>query len=331
MTPFGPIGEANRRASKLRSQSANASAGVALAFRDESEAEMPGSVIAALTTMIGEPAGQVDARRRGAGHWLLYFCFFNPDILSGATLRAAKVVEGSSAAGGAFAMPRRANDFPEVTPFGLGIFYHASLGHCRKRGTSFAGLDKVLADLWEGQGGPLAGAGPSLADALLLRLIPSFRSYERPVLKAFDPKDADAVRGVFAMAEMLAGTRAGYLPGVLQPSENRLTARLMETEALHGMFHAALRAHVVRAGVADPWPPLLEAFLVRQDGKAAVSGSGDIPLLVCALAAAWIRLTCRNHSPDQKVAVSGDFKALVAGCRHEQAPVLEQTLNRAIA
>jgi hypothetical protein len=331
MNPVGPIGEAVLRARKLQAQSASVSEALVLAFRTESDAELPRSVAAALVRVIGELTPKPDAGRPGSEHWFPYHLLFNPVVLSAATLRAAKVVEGASFMGDAVGMPRRANDFPEVTPFGLQVFYLACLGRSKNGGPSFAGLDKVLATLGTSLGGVGVVKEPGLADALLLVLIPDFGSYEKSVMAGVDPLDADTVQELFAAVWILAGLRGGKLPSFLPGRVKRLSERLLESESLHGMFHAGLRAHVRKVGFSEPWPTLIESFLVRPAANSPVAASPDVPLLICSLAATWIKLTYRGHSPDRKGVVLADFKALMAGCGHTQAEALEASLNRAIA
>jgi len=331
MNPIGPIGEAVLRSRKLHAQSLVVSDAVAQAFRDESDSELARSVVAALVRVVGESAPKPDIGRPGSEQWFPYHLLFSPVVLSAATLRAAKVVEGASGSGVAVGMPRRANDFPEVTPFGLYVFYLASLDRSKSGGPSFSGLEKVLSVL----GASLGGAGglkePSLSDSLLLVLIQDFRSFEKSALIGFDPLEAGPVHEVFAMAEILSGLRAGKLPSIFPARVKRLAEVLLSAESLHGMFQSGLRAHIRNVGVSETWPPLIESFLVRPDGKAALAASPDVPLLICALAASWIRLKYSTLSPDRKGVVLADFKALVAGCDHGQSEALEASLNRAIA
>ena len=331
MNPIGPIGEAVLRARKLQAQGAAVSDAVALAFRDASDSELARSVIAALVRVVGEAASKSAAGSPGSEQWFPYHLLFNPVVLSAATLRAAKVVEGASGVGVAVGMPRRANDFPEVSPFGLQVFYLASLDRSKSGGPSFAGLEKVLSVLGTSLGGAGGVKEPSLSDALLLVLIQDFRSFEKSALSGFDPLDAGPVHEVFAMAEILSGLRAGKLPSIFPARVKRLSEVLLSTESLHGMFQAGLRAHIKNVGVSETWPPLIESFFVRPAGKGAVAASPDVPLLICALAATWIKLTFQTHSLDRKGVVLADFKALVAGCDHSQAEALEASLNRAIA
>lgn len=331
MNPVGPIGEAVLRARKLQAQYASVSDAIAQAFHDESDTDLARSVVAALVRVIGESTSKSPAARPGSEQWFPYHLLFNPVVLSAATLRAAKVVEGASGVGVAVGMPRRANDFPEVTPFGLHVFYLASLGRSKTGGPSFAGLEKLLSAL----GASLGGAGgvkePSLSDSLLLILIQDFSSFEKSALSGFDPLDSGTVQEVFAMAEILSGLRAGKLPSIFPARVRRLSELLLSSESLHGMFQAGLRAHIRNVGYSETWPPLIESFLVRPAGKSAVAASPDVPLLICLLAATWIKLTYHGHSPDRKGVVLADFKALMAGCGHTQAEALEASLNRAIA
>ena len=331
MNTIGPIGEAVLRARKLHAQCVTVSDAVAQAFRDESDSELARSVVAALVRVVGESSPKPDASRPGSEQWFPYHLLFNPVVLSAATLRAAKVVEGSSGVGVAVGMPRRANDFPEVTPFGLLIFYLVSLGRAKNGGPSFAGLDKVLATLGESLGRAGGAKELSLADALLLVLIADFGSYEKSVMQGVDPLDAVTVQELFAVVWILVGLRDGKLPSIFPARVKRLSEVLLSTESLHGMFQAGLRAHIKNVGVSETWPPLIESFLVRPAGKAAVSASPNTPLLICALAATWIRLKYGSLSPDRKGVVLADFKALVAGCDHSQVEALEASLNRAIA
>jgi hypothetical protein len=331
MSTPGPIGQAIGRARKLQARCAVASLEVAQALREASDEEVPRAVVAVLASTLADPALKAEAGRPGCEHWFARHLIFDPVILSAATLRAAKVVEGSSAVGGALAMPRRANDFPEATPFGLCVFQQAILAHCGKDRLTFWGIDKTLAGLRVGQEGAAWRPEPSLADALLLLLVPFFRSHEETVLKSTDPKDAAAVKELFAISEFLASARSGNLPGALPNAGGRLLGCLLEAESLHGMLHAALRAQVRSARDPEAWPPLLQSFLVRPERRNGAAASVDVPLVICALAAAWIRLTSGTHSPDRKKAVLADFRVMVAGCRHVQAATLETTLNRAIA
>jgi hypothetical protein len=331
MNPVGPIGDAILRARKLQAQGAAVSDAVALAFRDASDSELARSVIAALVRVTSESASKSAAGSPGSEQWFPYHLLFNPVVLSAATLRAAKVVEGTSGVGVAVGMPRRANDFPEISPFGLQVFYLASFDRSKSGGPSFAGLEKVLSVLGTSLGGAGGVKEPSLSDALLLVLIQDFRSFEKSALSGFDPLDAGPVHEVFAMAEILSGLRAGKLPSIFPARVKRLSEALLSTESLHGMFQAGLRAHIKNVGVSETWPPLIESFLVRPEGKATVAASPDVPLLICALAATWIKLTFQTHSPDRKGVVLADFKALMAGCGHTQAEALEASLNRAIA
>ena len=331
MNTIGPIGEAVLRARKLHDQCVTVSDAIAQAFHDESDAELARSVVAALVRVVGESAPKPDASRPGSEQWFSYHLLFNPVVLSSATLRAAKVVEGASGIGVAVGMPRRANDFPEVTPLGLRIFYLASLGHSKNCGPSFTGLDKILYALGVSQDGAGGAKEPSLADALLLMLIPDFGSHKKVVLPGVDPFDAEMMHEVFDMAEILSGLRAGKLPSIFPDRVKRLAGSLLSAESLHGMFQSGLRSHIRNAGVAESWPTFIESFLVRPAGKAAVSASPNTPLLICALAATWIRLKYGSLSPDRKGVVLADFKALVAGCDHSQVEALEASLNRAIA
>jgi hypothetical protein len=331
MSSLGPIGQAIGRARKLQARCAVASLEVAQALREASDEEVPRAVVAVLASTLADPALKAEAGRPGCEHWFARHLIFDPVILSAATLRAAKVVEGASAAGGALAMPRRANDFPDVTPFGLGVFHQAILAHCGKDRLAFGDVDKTLAGLRIGQDGVAWRPEPSLADALLLMLVPYFRSHEEIVLKSTEPKAAGAVKELFIISEFLASARSGNLPGSLPNAGGRLLDRLLEAESLHGMLHAALRAQVRSVRDSEAWSPLLQSFLVRPERRTGAADSVDVPLVICALAAAWIRLTFGTHSPDRKKAVLADFREMVAGCRHVQAATLEATLNRAIA
>jgi hypothetical protein len=331
MNPIGPIGEAVLLARKLQAQGAAVSDAVALAFRDASDSELARSVIAALVRVVSESASKSVAGSPGSEQWFPYHLLFNPVVLSAATLRAAKVVEGASGTGVAVGMPRRANDFPEVTPLGLRIFYLASLGHSKDGGPSFTGLEKILYALGVSQDGAAGTKEPSLADSLLLMLIPDFGSHKKVVLPGVDPFDAEMMHEVFDMAEILSGLRAGKLPSIFPARGKRLAEALLSAESLHGMFQSGLRTHIRNAGAAESWPTFIESFLVRPTGKDDLTASPDTPLLICALAANWIRLTYGSLSPDRKGVVLADFKALVARCDHSQAEALEASLNRAIA
>lgn len=331
MNPSGPIGEAVDKARKLEAQRASIADVLARAFLNESDADLARSVVAALVRVSGERSPGSQTGRTGAEHWSPYHLLFSPVVLSAATLRAAKVVEGASGIGVAVGMPRRANDFPGVTPFGLQVFYLVSLGRSNKGGPSFAGLDKVLAELSASLGRSGVTKQTSLADALLLVLIADFGAYEKSVMQGVDPLDADVVQELFAAVWILAGLREGKLPSFFPARAKRLSEALLESESFHGMFHAALRAHVSKAGFSESWPPLLESFLVRTEGQATTTASPDVPILICSLAAAWIKLTIRGLFPDRKAVILTDFKALIRGCGHGQAEALEASLNRAIA
>lgn len=327
MSESGPIGEAIIRARKLQARCVSIETAIGQAFHSSSDADLPRSLVAALVRIIEEPDAKTASVSAGPTQWFPYHLFFSPVVLSAATLRAAKVVEGASGVGVAVGMPRRANDFPEVTPFGLRVFYLASLARSRSGGPTFSGLDKILVDVAETSGVTI----PSLADALLLLLVPDFRSYEKNVANGFDAYAADSIRELFAIALVLADLRSGKLPNALPGPSQRLATEMLETESLHGMFHAGLRFQAGKAGLADAWPALIESFLVRPEGKPALAASPDVPLLICSLAATWIRVRFHGLSQDRKGVVLADFRALISGCGHSHAEALEVALNRAIA
>ncbi len=330
MSQGGPIGDAVSRARNLQLRYAGVTASLAESLRSSPDAELPRAVASALVRVVDEAAPEPGTGRPGASHWVPFQVLFEPQVLSAATLRAAKVVEGVAGFGSAIAMPRRANDFPDATPFGLLAFYQVCVSRSKQGGASYQGITKLLARQHAFVAEAKGQGGPSLADALLLGLIPDFLSSEKDVGENEGKVHGNLVRDLFEVAGILAASRAGALPTVWPSVRNRLAQDLLETESLHGMLHAAVRVQVGKAA-AENWPPLVESYVVRQADKSAVPASGETPLLICALASNWVRFAFRGLSPARRGAVQADFKALVRGCPHGQAPELEAALNRAIA
>jgi hypothetical protein len=329
MKPAGPMTEAVLRFRKLQAQSQAVAEALTLAFQSAADAELARSVLAALVRLKEEGKPKQGVTGFIAEHWLAYQILFGPAVLSAATLRAARIVEGTSGAPAVIGLPRRANDFPEVTPLGLRFFYQACLGQGRPG--SFDGLGELFENLrLDGlmQGQPMQ---PSLADALLLGLLPGLSAQAQGLLLSGEEHHAELVRDLLGMADLLAGLRLGRLPTSLPEGEAGLARALHETEAVHGLFYAALRANVSQVGPTETWPPLIGAFVHQRIKPGTLLATHPAPLFVCTLAAAWLKLTYRGQAPDLKVAFLGEFKALIARCPHPQAAALERMLNSAIA
>ena len=327
MKPVGPMTEAVLRSRKLQAQAQAVADALAVAFQSAADAELPRSVLAALVRLKEEGKPKQGDAGFLAEHWLAYQILFGPAVLSAATLRAARIVEGTSGSPVVIGLPRRANDYPEVTPVGLRFFYQACLGHGNPG--AFGGLGELFESLHlDGlmRGQPIQ---PTLADALLLGLFPGVQA--KSLLLAGEDHYQEVAQDLLGIAELLAGLRMGRLPSSLPEGPDGLSQALLETEAVHGLFHAALRANVGKVGAAENWPPLVAAFVHEQRGPGALLATYPVPLFVCTLAAAWLKLTYRGQAPGIKVAVLGEFKALVARCPHQQAAALELILNRAIA
>lgn len=327
MKPVGPIADVVLRFRKLQEQAQVVADAITQAFRSESDVDLPRSVLAALVRLKSEEKPKQGVTSFVAEPWLAYQILFNPSVLSAATLRAARIIEGTSGSPAAIGLPRRANDCPEVTPLGLRFFYQA----CLRQGKpdAFGGLGELFESLrLDGlmRGQPIQ---PTLADALLLSLFSGVQS--DGLLLAGEDHYQEVVRDLLGIAELLVGLRMGRLPPSLPEGPGDLSQALLETEALHGLFHSALRANVSKVGAAAAWPPLIEAFVYERRGKAPLVSTQKVPLLVCCLATDWLKLTFPGQAPDVKALVLAEFKTLISRCRHNQAEALERTLNRAIA
>jgi hypothetical protein len=329
MKPVGPMTEAVLRSRKLQAQAQAVADALTVAFQSAADAELPRSVLAALVRLKEEGKPKQGDAGFLAEHWLAYQILFGPAVLSAATLRAARIVEGTSGSPVVIGLPRRANDYPEVTAVGLRFFYQACLGHAKPG--AFGGLGELFENLrLDGlmQGQPMQ---PSLADALLLGLLPGLSAQAQGLLLSGEEHHAELVRDLLGMADLLVGLRLGRLPTSLPEGQAGLARALLETEAVHGLFLATLRANVSKVGAAENWPPLVAAFVDERRGPGAMLATHPVPLFVCTLAAAWLKLTYRGQASDVKVAVLGEFKALIARCPHPQAAALERMLNSAIA
>jgi len=331
MSRVGPIEERVLKSRKLLAQHSVITDAIVAAFREESDDALPRSVIAALARI---DHGSQTATQKGqpdANHWLASSFYLKPDLLSVASLRASRVIDGASGLGVSIGMPRRANDFPDVTPLGLDLFYKASLQHSRKGGPSLGGVDAlfdspaVLSVLAE------RASAATLSDALLLSLVPFGKSHL--TLYAQQKKIAltDIESELAELSEALSGLRAGNLPKSLPPTSVGTRRDLLACESFHGLLQAAVRNSPGGKDKADEWPPLISAYLPGGQARLPAQGAGGVPLAICALASTWLRVGWRNLQPKRKEAFLADFSSLVAGCAHEQAGWVESTLNRTIA
>ena len=329
MSRPGPIGEAVLRARKSMALHVAISAAIVAAFREESDESLPKTVVAALSRIGDVSSGFAKSREPNSDHWIAARLFLDPVILSAATVRAARVIDGASGLGASVGLPRRANDFPDVTPFGLALFYKASLLHSRKGGPSFSGLDQlfslpsVAAALRE------RASSATLTDALLLSLVPFAKSHLTIAARQDQGAQTDEVSELALMSDVLAGLRQGNLPDQLPPTG--LTRDLFTCESFHGLLQAATRLTGASKNKADQWPPLIAAYLPGGPARQSGQGRVDVPLIVCGLASTWLKVSWRLVHPGRKEAFLAEFSTLVAGCADEQAPALSASLNRTIA
>lgn len=329
MSRPGPIGESVLRARKSLALHAAMSEAICVAFLEESDDALPRSVVAALARIGDELSVSSKPQEPGAEHWVAVRLFMDPVILSAATARAARVIEGASGLGDAVGMPRRANDFPDVTPFGLGLFYEASLHHSKKGGPSFGGLDRLFSVPCVVTAMRDRAASATLTDALLLSLVPFAKSHLTIAAQQGQVALPDETSDLALMSEVLAGLRQGKLPDMLP--RTRIAGDLLGCESYHGFLQAAVRLGAAAKDKADRWPSLITAYL--PGGSARQPGGQDtgVPLVVCALASAWLKVSWRFLPPGRKEAFLTDFSSLVAGCPHEQAAAMPAALNRTVA
>jgi hypothetical protein len=331
MSRVGPIEERVLKSRKLRSQHGVISDALVAAFRDESDDALPRTVIAALARIdLGSKAG-AQKGQPDANHWLACGFFLDPFLLSAATLRAARVIDGASGLGVSVGSPRRANDFPDVTPLGLFLFYRASLLHSRKGGASLGDQDELFAAPPVLSAVAARASSATLSDALLLSLVPYAKSHL--TLSAHQEKSAltDMEAELAEISDALACLRSGALPKSLPPASAGTQRDLLACESFHGLLHAAARLSAPAKDRAEEWPPLISAYLPGGPARHAAQGVGGVPLAICALASTWLRAGWRSLQPKRKEAFLADFSALVAGCTHEQAGLVESTFNRTIA
>jgi hypothetical protein len=97
------------------------------------------------------------------------------------------------------------------------------------------------------------------------------------------------------------------------------------------LLQAAIRLGAVAKDKADQWPSLITAYLPGGSARQAGQEVADVPLIICALASTWLKVSWRLLPPGRKEAFLADFSSLVAGCAHEQAAALPSALNRTIA
>jgi hypothetical protein len=331
MSRIGPIEERVLKSRNLLAQHAVITDAVVTALRDENDDALPRSVIAALARIDHGSQASAQKGQPDANHWLASSFYLKPDLLSAASLRASRVIDGASGLGVSIGMPRRANDFPEITPLGLDLFYKASLQHSRKGGPSLGGVDAlfdspaVLSLLAE------RASAATLSDALLLSLVPFGKSHLTLYAQQKKMALTDIESELAELSEVLSGLRAGNLPKSLPPTSVGTRRDLLACESFHGLLHAAVRNAAGVKGKADEWPPLISAYLPGGQARLAAQRALGVPLVICALASTWLRVGWRSLQPKRKEAFLTDFSSLVAGCAHEQAEWVEATLNRTIA
>ena len=329
MSQTGPIGESVLRARKSLASHLAISEAISVAFLEESDEALPRTVIAALSRIVDGLPKSAKPNEPGSEHWVGYRLFLDPVILSAATLRAARIINGSSGTGTSIGMPRRANDFPDVTPFGLGLFYRAALLHSRKGGPGFGGLDELFSlssvDAVMNEHAPCA----TLTDALLLSLVPSAMGQLSDAAQQGRLSLSAEASELSSLSEVFSGLRVGRLPEILpKPTGSR---DLFSCESFHGLLQAAVRLGFASKDKADQWPPLIAAYLPSGAARQPGQGATDVPLVVCALASTWLKVTWRRLTTARKEAFLADFSSLVAGCAHEQAEAMPAELNRTIA
>jgi hypothetical protein len=331
MSRVGPIEERVLRSRKLLAQHAVITDAVVAAFRDENDDALPRSVIAALARI--DHGSQVSAQKGqpDANHWLASSFYLKPELLSAASLRASRVIDGASGLGVSIGMPRRANDFTDVTPLGLDLFYKASLQHSRKGGPSLGVVDAlfdaptVLSVVAE------HAPAATLADALLLSLVPFAKSHLTIFAQQKKIVLTDVESELAELSEALSGLRAGNLPKSLPPSSVGTRRDLLASESFQGLLQSAVRSSASGKGREEEWPPLIAAYLPGGQARLQAPDVRVVPLAICTLASTWLRVGWRTLPPKRKEAFLADFSSLVAGCAHEQAGWVETTLNRTIA
>jgi len=329
MSRPGPIGESVHRSRKSLALHVGISEAICAAFLEESDDALPRTVVAALSRIGDGRSASAKPWEASSDHWVAVRLFMDPVILSAATLRASRIIDGASGLGASVGMPRRANDFPDVTPFGLGLFYEASLHHSRKGGPSFSGLDRlfslhsVMAAMRE------RATSATLSDALLLSLVPFAKSHLTIAAQQGQVTLPDETMEVALMSDVLAGVRQGNLPDTLP--RTRIGGDLLRCESFHGLLQAAIRHGAASKDKADQWPSLITAYLPGGSVKHPRHERDDVPLIICTLASTWLKVSWRLLPPGRKEAFLADFSSLVAGCAHEQAAALPSALNRTIA
>lgn len=329
MSRPGPIGESVLRARKSLALHLAISEALCSAFLEESDDALPRTVVAALSRISDELSASSKPLELGSDHWVAVRLFMDPVILSAATTRAARVIDGASGLGASVGMPRRANDFPDVTPFGLGLFYEASLHHSKKGGPSFNGLDRLFSLQCVEAAMRERGSSATLTDALLLSLVPFAKSHLTIAAQQGQVTLPDETSEVAQMSDVLAGLRQGKLPDVLP--RTRIAGDLLGCESFHGLLQAAVRHSAAAKDKADQWPSFITAYLPSGSARLAGHEGADVPLIICALASTWLKVSWRLLPPGRKEAFLADFSSLVAGCAHEQAAALPSALNRTIA
>jgi hypothetical protein len=331
MSRVGPIEERVLKSRKLLAQHAVITDAVVAAFRDENDDALPRSVLAALARIDHGSQAATQKAQPDANHWLASSFYLKPDLLSAASLRASRVIDGASGLGVSIGMPRRANDFPEVTPLGLDLFYKASLQNSRKGGPPLGGVDAlfdspaVLTVLAE------RASAATLSDALLLSLVPFAKSHLTLFTQQKKITLTDIESELVELSEALSGLWSGNLPKSLPLTSVGTRRDLLACESFHGLLHAAVRNSAGGKDKVDEWPPLITAYLPGGQARLSAQGASGVPLAICALASTWLRTGWRNLQPNRKDAFLADFSALVAGCAHEQAGWVQATLNRTIA
>jgi hypothetical protein len=329
MSRPGPIGESVLRARKSLALHLAISEALCAAFLEESDDALPRTVVAALSRISDELSASSKPQELGSDHWVAVRLFMDPVILSAATARAARVIEGASGLGASVGMPRRANDFPDVTPFGLGLFYEASFHHSKKGGPSFNDLDRLFSLQCVEAAMRERATSATLTDALLLSLVPFAKSHLTIAAQKGQGSLPDETSEVAQMSEVLAGLRQGKLPDTLP--RTRIVDDLLGCESFHGLLQAAIRLGAVAKDKADQWPSLITAYLPGGSARQAGQEVADVPLIICALASTWLKASWRLLPPGRKEAFLADFSSLVAGCAHEQAATLPSALNRTVA
>lgn len=316
---------------KLLAQQALISEDIMAAFRDESDEALPRTIVTALARLRHGAQTAVQKARPDANHWFASSFYLNPALLSAATLRVARVIDGASGLSVCIGMPRRANDFPAVTPLGLHLFYRASLLHARMNSISPGVMDEFFTEQSVTEAIEAHAGRATLSDALLLSLVPSARK----MLVSSSRQDGGGLAEIDSelavLSDLMADLRSGILPESLSYSCEKTPRDLLGCESFHGLLKAAARAMAADRSKSECWPTLISAYLPGGPAHHSGQGTRDVPLTICALASTWLKVGWRNLTPLRKDELLKDFSRLIAGCAHDQAGFMEVALKRSLA